>query len=221
MNSALFIDGDNIQLNQDKLNLLFNKIKKENNLIIKKIYLDWKIETNKNIWSEISKNHGLEEIQVTRISGKNSTDNKIIVDIMKYLYTNEYIEKVILIGCDKDYIYLIQHVLEFNKKFDVYGLINQTSQSIINICSTYYDINEYVKNNLTNKENINKDKNITILKLLYKYIPKDGISEKKLKRKIRDKNINELNKININEYLQNKNYFKLINQNNKIIIFKN
>ena len=50
MNSALYIDGDNIQLNQDKLNLLLTKIKTENNLIIKKVFADWKIDHINKTW---------------------------------------------------------------------------------------------------------------------------------------------------------------------------
>lgn len=229
MNSALYIDGDNIQLNQDKLNLLLTKIKTENNVIIKKVFADWKIDHNNKIWSEISIKHGLEEIQVTRISGKDSTDIKIITDLMEDLVTLKHIDKFILIGCDKDYIPLIEKVHKYNKKFDVFGLFGQTSDSIINKSSNYYEINDYIDNQNQNQNQNNKNNLITSTqkkneiknyKLLFKYIPKDGISEKKLKRKIRDKNIIELNNIDINKYLQNKNYFKLMNQNNKIIIFK-
>lgn len=227
MNSALYIDGDNIQLNQDKLNLLLTKIKTENNVIIKKVFADWKIDHNNKIWSEISIKHGLEEIQVTRISGKDSTDIKIITDLMEDLLTINHIEKFILLGSDKDYIPLIEKVHKYNKKFDVFGLFGQTSDSIINKSSNYYEINDYIDNQNQNHQNqnnlitsIQKKNEIKNYKLLFKYIPKDGISEKKLKRKIRDKNIIELNNIDINKYLQNKNYFKLMNQNNKIIIFK-
>jgi len=41
MTTALFIDSDNINLTNIKFSLLFDKIK--NNLIIKRVYGDWKI----------------------------------------------------------------------------------------------------------------------------------------------------------------------------------
>ena len=146
---------------------------------------------------------------------------------MEDLVTLKHIDKFILLGSDKDYIPLIEKVHKYNKKFDVFGLFGQTSDSIINKSSNYYEINDYIDNQNQNHQNqnnlitsIQKKNEIKNYKLLFKYIPKDGISEKKLKRKIRDKNIIELYNIDINKYLQNKNYFKLMNQNNKIIIFK-
>jgi hypothetical protein len=41
MTTALFIDGDNNNLNNIKFSLLFDKIKNNNNLIIKRVYGDW------------------------------------------------------------------------------------------------------------------------------------------------------------------------------------
>ena len=63
MITALFIDGDNINLNNIKFSLLFDKIKNNNNLIIKRVYGDWKIVQMNVFWNKQIIEHGLEEIQ--------------------------------------------------------------------------------------------------------------------------------------------------------------
>ena len=108
MITALFIDGDNINLNNIKFSLLFDKIKNNNDLIIKRVYGDWKIVQMNVFWNKQIIEHGLEEIQISRLAGKNSTDNKIIVDIMEIMFKLPFIDKYILLGCDKDYIPVIR-----------------------------------------------------------------------------------------------------------------
>jgi len=94
---------------------------------------------------------------------------------MEIMFKLPFIDKYILLGCDKDYISVIRKALEHNKIFEVFGLKNQTSLSIINSCSKYYDINEYIStnkniyNNITlgisnkvNKEEVFKKLNIPI-----------------------------------------------------------
>ena len=227
MNVALYIDGDNIQLNKKKLDSLFTKIKEENNLLINRVYADWKIEHNNNIWNETSIKHGIEEIQVSRLAGKNSTDNKIIVDIVEDLFMYENIDKFILIGCDKDYIHLIQKVHKYNKKFDVYGLKKQTSNIIINTCNKYYDIDEFIKENIVEKSNEKIEKPIEEdekLKLLIKFV-NTGISISELKKTIKDKGKKDLfgkEFRNLNVYIKN-NYkyeFEVKIKKGKVMIYK-
>ena len=152
MITGVFIDGDNIHVNKIKFKKLMDNIEKDNSVIIKKIYGDWKKIDLNLFWNKYVIEFGLEEVQISRLAGKNSTDSKIIVDMMEKLYISPNIEKFILIGCDKDYIPLIKKIIENNKIFEVYGLKNQTSLSIINSCSKYYDIDRYV----------NKDKEYNI-----------------------------------------------------------
>ena len=216
--TALFIDGDNIHVNDIKFAALLNKIKCENNLILKRVYGDWKLESMNVFWDKQILDNGLEEIQISRLAGKNSTDSKIIVDMMHCLFYHNHITKYILIGCDKDYIPLIRYVMQCNKKFEVFGLKKQTSLSIINSCSVYYDIDEYVEPNLSNEINkyqsnnkqkeqkqqnqsnelnqlnnsidINNDERLILLNELVK--DKDGICISELKKKIRERKKKEL-----------------------------
>ena len=246
MITALFIDGDNINLNNIKFSLLFDKIKNNNELIIKRVYGDWKIVQMNVFWNKQIIEHGLEEIQISRLAGKNSTDNKIIVDIMEIMFKLPFIDKYILLGCDKDYIPVIRKALEHNKIFEVFGLKNQTSLSIINSCSKYYDIYEYISinkdiyNNIKNLDNqvidiiennsfeydSNDEENTDeILNLFNEIIPKNGIVISELKKQIKEKNKKELfgkefNKLDIFIKTHYNTFLKVIRNNNKLMIHK-
>jgi len=156
MATAIFIDGDNIKLNNIKFHKLISKIDENNLVSIKRIYGDWKKVDINMFWDKYVTKYGLEEIQISRLAGKNSTDSKIIVDVMESLFSKPFIEKYILIGCDKDYIPLINKVMENNKSFEVFGLKNQTSLTIINACTKYYDIDEYIDKHKCVNNEINK-----------------------------------------------------------------
>lgn len=169
-NTAVFIDGDNIHINNLKFNLLFNEISSKNNIIIKRVYGDWKLESMNHFWDKHILDNSLEEIQISRLSGKNSTDSKIIVDAMDLICNTNHVSKIILIGCDKDYIPLIRYAIQYDYIFEVYGINEQTSYSIINACTYYYDINEYLDkiNNKSEYSNfIENQSNITPQKIIY------------------------------------------------------
>ena len=222
MSAALFIDGDNVKCNKVKFSSLFKRINEDNKLTLKRIYCDWKDLQMQIFWDKYIHEFGLDEIQISRLSGKNSTDNKIIVDIMDILYNKPFIDKYILLGCDKDYIPVIRKVIESNKKFEVFGLKNQTSLAIINCCSKYFDLNQYIDQRVINKTK-NTDNDIVIdeisskindlvennyddldveeeiykpddqiYEILTKIISADGICVSELKKKIKEENKKEL-----------------------------
>lgn len=246
LNTAVFIDGDNIHINNFRFNLLFNDIITKNNVIIKRVYGDWKLESMNNFWDKHILDNSLEEIQISRLSGKNSTDSKIIVDAMDLIINTNHIDKIILIGCDKDYIPLIRYAIQYNYEFEVFGLIKQTSPSIINACTKFYDIDNYL--NSLNDENYNNSKNSHInemddlevydnindeiynenldesYNLLNEYIPKNGISISELKRKIRNINKKELYGKNFNklsEFIEYNysDYFEVKIKSGKVMIY--
>ncbi len=233
--TALFIDGDNIGINDINFTLLFNKIKSENKLIINRVYGDWKLEQMNNFWNNNIIDHGLEEIQITRLAGKNSTDNKIIVDAMDCLYNLKHIDKFILLGCDKDYIPLIRHIRQENKIFECFGLKNQVSLSLINSCTIYHDIYDYINqyntydpNNIDYPNNIDDTNNIDDEQfiLLNEIITlKKGISISRLKKEIKErekKNLFGREFNNIDVLIKNKfyEYFDIKKINDRFIIYR-
>ena len=244
-NTVIFIDGDNIHVNNVKFTKLFNKINSNNNILIKRVYGDWKLESMNTFWNNHIIDNGLEEIQISRLSGKNSTDSKIIVDIMDLISYSNNIDKIILIGCDKDYIPLIRYCVQHNYIFDVYGLRKQTSKTIINSCSNYFDIEEYIdeinieeeNKEYTNIQELKEFNNDEILNevlydhdnepfnLLNELITESGVSISELKKNIRDRNKKEIYGKSFNKlskYVENNynNYFNVKVRNGKVMIYK-
>lgn len=233
-NTAVFIDGDNIHINNLKFNLLFDNIINNNNVIIKRVYGDWKLESMNQFWDKHILDNSLEEIQISRLSGKNSTDSKIIVDAMDLICSTNHINKIILIGCDKDYIPLIRYAIQYDYIFEVYGLKEQTSPSIINACTYYYDINDYLEEIYNNSqtsakddynEMIYSDEEDEAFNLLNQLIPFNGISISELKRNIRDNNQKSLFGKEyrvLNTFIKNNysNYFNVKIKKGKVMIYK-
>jgi len=58
-------------------------------------------------------------IQCDKISGKNSVDLRLSVDIMKILYTNDIITLFYLITSDSDYRHVIFEIKQKIKKYFV------------------------------------------------------------------------------------------------------
>ena len=233
-NTAVFIDGDNIHINNLKFNLLFDNITNNNNVIIKRVYGDWKLESMNQFWDKHILDNSLEEIQISRLSGKNSTDSKIIVDAMEIICSTNHINKIILIGCDKDYIPLIRYAIQYDYIFEVYGLKEQTSPSIINACTYYYDINDYLEEIYNNSQSLAKDDYNEMIfsdeedeafNLLNQLIPFNGISISELKRNIRDNNKKSLFGKEyrvLNTFINNNysNYFNVKIKKGRVMIYK-
>ena len=77
-NTAVFIDGDNIHINNLKFNLLFDNIINNNNVIIKRVYGDWKLES----MNQFSKN--IVEYDSMFIYGYKNQGIKISIPSVRY-----------------------------------------------------------------------------------------------------------------------------------------
>ena len=78
-----YIDGDNVSFRD--IQIILEEVKSYGRIIISRVYGDWSKENMKNWLLSASKN-GIIPIQCDRISQKNSSDIKLSVDIMKFLY---------------------------------------------------------------------------------------------------------------------------------------
>ena len=119
---AVFIDGDNF--NYKNIGIAIQEIKKHGRIISCRVYGDWSKEAVKG-WLSTTKKFGIEEVQCSIISRKNSTDIRMCVDIMKYLYTLETISLYYLLTSDSDFRHLIPEIKYRNKK--VYCIGNSNS----------------------------------------------------------------------------------------------
>ena len=133
---CVFIDGDNIPSN--RINIILSEIKTYGRILTCKVYADWSKENTKN-WLHVAKNNGIETIQADRISGKNSTDIKMTVDIISTLYEIPYVTLFYIVTSDSDFRHVLPKVKSVGKKINCIG--SEANMSLKAMCDIYTDIN--------------------------------------------------------------------------------
>lgn len=144
---AVFIDGDNTS--HRDISIILNEIKTYGRIIILRIYGDWSMDNMKN-WLVKAKQYGIITIQCERINGKNSSDIKLCVDIMKTLYTIPNISLYYLVTSDSDYRHVISEIKLLDKKVHCIGN-SDTNISLMSICDQFTKI-DVLKNNLSERK---------------------------------------------------------------------
>lgn len=150
-NIALFIDGDNASHKQFENNYKNNIIPK-GNVIIKKVYFDFHSKTkSSDIWDNSCTKFGIEPILVPNLKGKNSSDIRMITDIMETLYENDLIDVYIIMTADSDFSHVVSKlrakgkiVIGIGKEDAPKKLINSCDQYIIN-SSKLNDIHKVIR----------------------------------------------------------------------------
>ena len=151
-NIAVFIDGDSVV--PKYLLEIIKEINLYGNILINNIYADWSHQSKINLL--VSARHtGITTIQADLISGKNSTDIKLAVDVMRTLYHFTNIDVFYLVASDYDYRHLVPEIKQYGKKVCCIGTEN-TNKSLINICDSFTLI----------KNIINKDIRESIIQLI-------------------------------------------------------
>ena len=141
---AVFIDGDNIS--PKDIDEILAEIYDYGNIIIKRVYLDWTLPTSQG-WSKATRDYGLEPIQCDLIKGKNSTDIKLTVDIMRTLYCVSHISLFYLVTQDGDFRHIIPEIKINNRSVNVIG--KNVSKALGACCDKYTSLDV-----LSNKKNI-------------------------------------------------------------------
>tara|TARA_B110000971_G_scaffold69827_1_gene71562 strand:- start:3756 stop:4463 length:708 start_codon:yes stop_codon:yes gene_type:complete len=140
-NIGIYIDGDSI--NPDYLENIIKEINIGGRILISNIYADWSSPSKKNILTTARYN-GITTIQADLISGKNSTDIKLAVDVMHTLYNIPSIDIFYLVVNDYDYRHLVPYIKQQCKKVHCIGT-DQTNKSLINICDQFTYIKNIIK----------------------------------------------------------------------------
>lgn len=151
---AVFIDGDNISYKY--IPNILNEIKTYGRIIINNIYCDWSDKQNDKL-RQASINSGINNCHCDKISGKNSTDIKLMVDLMKTLYTMDHISLYYIVTSDSDYRHVIPEIKMKNKKIHVIGK-EQSNNALQNIADlfTKIEVLQQFNDNITNEiENSN------------------------------------------------------------------
>ena len=144
---AVFIDGENI--NPHDFSYIDMEIRKYGRIVIYNVYGDWSDKQVKN-WIPVARENGIMCIQCDKISGKNSVDLRLSVDIMKILYTNSMITLFYLITSDSDYRHVIFEIKQKNKKVYCIGS-SQANIGLTSICDVYTKIENVKKENTMNQ----------------------------------------------------------------------
>lgn len=136
MNIAVFIDAENVAHTQAKN--IVTEVKEHGRIITSNIYGDWS-KSNMASWMSVAALHGLTCIQCDRLNKKNSTDIKLMLDMLKMLYTNAIIDVFFIVTSDSDYRHIVTEVKLKGKKCFCIGS-NQTNSSLQNSCDKFIKI---------------------------------------------------------------------------------
>jgi len=138
-NFGIFIDGDNI--NAKYYPFINNLIRDRGKIIFKKVYGDFSEENMKN-WKKACQDFGIEAVQAWREKNKNSSDMKMMTEIMDYLYRCEYIHNYVIVSGDIDFKEICKKIIENNKTVIGISCFEQSTSKILkNFCNEYIILN--------------------------------------------------------------------------------
>jgi uncharacterized protein (TIGR00288 family) len=132
-NIALFIDGDNV--NKTTFQENFDEIKLKGRICIKRIYFDFTEKMDEK-WKSIILNNGIESKSVINLPNKNSTDIKLMLDMIKEYYNNPIIDTYIIMSSDSDFYHIATFLRSSGKKVICYGE-KHTPPMLKNVCDEF------------------------------------------------------------------------------------
>lgn len=132
-NIALFVDGDNVSKSSFQEN--FDEIKLKGRICIKRIYFDFNSKLDEK-WKTIILSNGIESISVLNLPSKNSTDIKLMLDMIKEYYSNPIIDIYIIMSSDSDFYHIATFLRSNGKKVICYGE-KHTPLMLKNVCDEF------------------------------------------------------------------------------------
>lgn len=129
---AVFIDGDNASCKH--LKNIMNEIREHGDIALARVYADWS-QPNSKPWMEASSKNGITTVQCDRITGKNSTDIKLMLDMVDLVY-EEVIDIFFIVTSDSDYRHVVEKIKLKGKKCICIGT-EQTNLCLQNICDKF------------------------------------------------------------------------------------
>ena len=161
-NLAVFIDYENIHRIDVDIKQVLNTLKEKGRLLIKRAYADWgrfpgaKQSMLKNTVDTI-------ELPSYRGRQKNSSDIKLTVDALETALRIPYIDTIVIISSDSDYIPLLSKLRELNK----YTVVMGAKKNMSNLVKEYCDNLIYLQ---SEKEEIEVENIHTAYELLTRAI---------------------------------------------------
>jgi len=138
-NYGIFIDGDNI--NAKYYTFINDLIRDRGRIIVKKVYGDFS-EENMKAWKKTCQDYGIEPVQAWREKQKNSSDMKMMTEIMDYLYRYDYLQNYVIVSGDIDFKELCKKIIENNKTVIGISCFEESTSKILkNYCTEYIILN--------------------------------------------------------------------------------
>ena len=166
-NIALFIDGDNVCKNTFEEN--YDDIKLKGRISIKRIYFDYNNKIDEK-WKFILLNNGIDSINVTNLPQKNSTDIRLMLDMLIVFYNNPNIDTFVIMSSDSDFYHIATFIRSVGKTIICYGeektpkmLRNVVDEFIL--CKTPAKKIKYTIEPSSKVNNIKKEKNINLVEI--------------------------------------------------------
>lgn len=139
-NYGVFIDGDN--MNPVYFEALHELVKKRGRIIMKRVYGDF-TEPNLLPWKKTCLEYGIEGVIAWREkNNKNSSDIKMVTDIMDILYNYKHLNNFVIVTGDIDFKEICRKIISENKT--VIGIScfeKSTSRNLRNYCSEFIILN--------------------------------------------------------------------------------
>jgi predicted nuclease of predicted toxin-antitoxin system len=139
-NYGVFIDGDN--MNPVYFETLHELVKKRGRIIMKRVYGDF-TEPNLLPWKKTCLEYGIEGVIAWREkNNKNSSDIKMVTDIMDILYNYKHLNNFVIVTGDIDFKEICRKIISENKT--VIGIScfeKSTSRNLRNYCSEFIILN--------------------------------------------------------------------------------
>ncbi len=148
---ALFIDFENLALGikqapsqQFDIQLVLDRLLEKGRIIVKRAYCDWsRYRDHKQKLHEA--NIELIEIPKKSISGKNSADIRMVVDVMDLCAAKAHIDMFALVTGDSDFSPLVSKLKENDKMVIGCGIKAASSELLIENCDEFIFYDDLVR----------------------------------------------------------------------------
>ena len=137
-NIAIFVDAENLTswANNNGIAALVNDLQSQGQVVVRRAYGKWSSPQLCHFQSEFNLN-GFELVQTYHpVSGKNSADIKMVVDVME-LISRSNLQKIVLATGDSDFSPLFCKLREMGKNIIGVGPRSRLSECVQNSCSRY------------------------------------------------------------------------------------
>ena len=142
---AVFVDFENLTLGvgdmtpkakKFEIELILKRLLEKGRIIFKRAYCDWR---NYRRAVRDFHNQGIELIDIpqSKVSGKNSADIHMVVDVLELCHTKPHIDTYALLSGDSDFSPLAAKLKENNKRVIGCGVKSSTSDLLIASCDEF------------------------------------------------------------------------------------